>query len=231
MTLALLITQEPDFKKYMHYDKQQGGDHTILFGPRWLPAPSPQDIPSPRPTCTIAKTCTWTQWPEIRIWWGLLPGWGGANAPAISGGLGQMFWEATQAQQGGWSYHPIWAVAAPCHYIHNGLKPMHVNTPCPTPIHNGQKCGSARGSPGERGGSLGPGSSGSVGVEGAHTAAISGGHEPIYVKSHLPGPRVGPPPCRPGPDAFKWPTKTPAFSAHIYSRGIIPTGLDSRIII
>ena len=41
----------------------------------------------------------------------------------------------------------------------------------------------------------------------------------------------GAPPCRPGPDAFKWPTKTPAFSAHIYSRGIIPTGLDPRIII
>ena len=31
------------------------------------------------------------------------------------------------------------------------------------------------------------------------------GHEPMYVKSHLPAPRGGPPPCRPEPDAFKWP--------------------------
>ena len=118
-------------------------------------------------------------------------GGGRANAPAISGGLGQMFREAPQAQQGWWSYHFIWAVAAPCPYIHNGLKPMHVNTPC---LHT--QWPKNAGLPGVSGGEVWEPWAGDLRVCRSWRRKCTsnlGGHEPMYVKYHLPGPRGGPP--------------------------------------
>ena len=101
----------------------QGGDHTILFGPRQLPAPNPQDIPSPLPLHTQ--------------------------------------WLKTYARE-----HPM---------------------PTYTMAKNA-------GLPGERGWEP---RAGDPRVCWRKCTSNLGGHEPMYVKSHLPGLRGGPPPLPP----------------------------------
>ena len=196
----------------------RGGDHSILFGPRGLPAPSPQAIPSPRPTYAIAKTCTWTQWTKIRIWWRSLGGRGlgplgrqveglpkeGRECTSYLGGSGTNVLGSPPSPAGERSYHLIWAVAAPCHYIHNCLKPMHsIEHPLPT-----YTMAKNAGLPGvSRGEGWEPRAGEPRVCRSWRRTCTSNlvGYEPMYVKSHLPAPRGGPPPCRPEPDAFKWP--------------------------
>ena len=78
-----------------------------------------------------------------------------------------------------------------------------MNTPC---LHTQwPKMRVCRGSPGERGGSLGPGSRGSAGVEGAHAPAISGGMNLCTWTLICQAPGVAHPLSAPGLMLFKWP--------------------------
>ena len=88
--------------------------------------------------CTLE--CHWLTQCTLAYHWAtqrILAGYTGY--PAISGGLGQKFWEAPQAQRWEWSYHLIWAAAAPSpSSIHSRSARTHFSGKPPEPHSTSQ---------------------------------------------------------------------------------------------
>ena len=134
---------------------------------------------------------------------------GGRECTSYLGGLGQMFWEAPTSPAGG--------VIIPSHLGRGGSLPLHTQwlktyaREHPQPTYTMAK---NAGLPGVSGGEGWEPRAGDPRVCRSWRRTCTsnlGGHKLMYVKSHLPGPRGGPPPCRPRPDAFKWPQARRAF--------------------